>query len=97
MKREKASSNFINNNNVDRETFEQNRKTYRLKKDLGLLVNYCDNRSNTSSRFSKYYETEMQYEKDKALANIFICEDKEIPEELYNKLLYTKKELEGQV
>mgnify|MGYP003301730471 CR=1 FL=1 len=48
-------------------------------------------------RFSKFYDSEMQYEKDKALANILICEDKEIPEELYNKLLYTKKELEGQV
>lgn len=83
---------------ADTATIEKRRKQQKLLKELDLLVPYDSKvmQSGTEkSQFSKYYRTEEDYIKDKAKANLLIYNEEDIPQELYNKLAYTKQELEN--
>ena len=98
MKRPVIDVNKVGHGLADACTIEQRRKRYKLLKELGLLVPYDSkstfvSKGNIDSRFSKYYETEDDYIKDKAKANILIYSDKNIPKDLYEKLAYTQKEI----
>ena len=64
---------------------------------LGLLLGYDDVGVNYKKAFLKVstlYKSLYEYEIDQSKASILIAEKKPIPEELYNKLLRTKQELE---
>lgn len=95
MKRELFKVNYTQSGIDDEISVERRRTRQNLLRELGLLYPYTSsNNIGKQQRFSKYYETESDYIKDKALANMLIYGDKEVPTELYNRLYYTKKELQ---
>lgn len=62
-----------------------------------MLLGYDDVGVNDEKAFLKVstlYKSLYEYEIDQSEASILITEKKTIPEELYNKLLQTKQELE---
>ena len=86
---------------TDAEILEDTRK-YELRKKLGLLLDYDDSyrireykkKEEAFLKISSEYTSLNDYENDKSEASIMITFNKEIPQDLYNRLLITKQELE---
>ena len=81
---------------TDEEVLENKRKLDLLF-GLGIMLGYDDVGVNDEKTFlsvSTLYKSLYDYEVDKSEASIMITEKKPIPEELYDKLLKTKEELE---
>jgi hypothetical protein len=100
MKREPVKASLIGCKELSKKEYELRLKRKKLQRELGIEIIYDSSNQhlikyNDSERFSKYYESELEYKKDKAIANGMIVNDIELPKELYEKLLYTKKELES--
>lgn len=78
------------------EEVAENARIYNLKYELGLMITYYDD--STAIRASKYipsmYESSFEYNRDKSLAKKLIEEHKEIPQDLYNRLVQARKELQ---
>lgn len=96
MKRRTAKTAYIQTENVDARTANERARQLYILKELGLLHSYDspNNYIKSKERFSKYYETESDYEKDKAEARILVYSNQEVPPDLYEKLHYTKIELQ---
>ena len=97
MKSELVKSSSIGKGTVDEKTYLKRKERDNKLKELGLNIPFNEYNANidksTKHQFSKYYKTEGEYEQDKGKATILI--DKELPQDLCNKLLYTKQELES--
>lgn len=83
---------------VPKEVSAKRRAERELMAKLGLYVPYTsgERKIDTSGKkFSKYYETEDDYESDKLSALELIYGNKEIPKDLEQRLIETKAELES--
>lgn len=98
MKRDVIDVKTVGVGLADKQTIEKRRYQQELRKKLGLLVPYDSNftRNNSTGRFSKYYETQADYDRDKAIADVLIIDEEQIPEDLYNRLIETNLELKSQ-
>lgn len=61
---------------------------------LGVAPYYTEYESEYKHKVNlKFYKTLGEYEADRLEARMLILEDKPIPQDLYDRLLYTKQEL----
>ena len=86
--------------NIDLNNLSLERRNLIKLKRIGAMPNYIDcsieiSDKNDKVPFSKQYNTESDYIKDKCKALDFAERGEEIPEELYKRLLDTKEELEN--
>jgi hypothetical protein len=98
MKKElaKASEIQLKNKKKDPVGYERRKEQVRLMILLDIDPYYTDSTvSNNSVINTKFYKTYSDYERDKVIARLLIEDNKELPKELYEKLLYTKQELES--
>jgi hypothetical protein len=92
----KSSKTILKQRNNDMNGYEKRKEQVKLMILLDIDPYYNElSLQHDDIINTKYYKTYSDYEKDKIRARLIIEDNKELPKELYEKLLYTKKELES--
>lgn len=97
MSKRLKKSIYDNKRLINTEEMDKYKREYILRSELGLVYNYDSIAEINNDKFksiSSVYKSLTEYEHDKIIASKLIENNENIPNELYTRLLKTKKELE---